>query len=515
MASVTFGPFAFDADRLLLTRNGAAIQLGGRSAALLSALVQAEGKVVSKAELMEAAWPGTIVEEGNLNVQIGALRKALGTTPDGYDWIVTVPRSGYRLPRAAADVVGAPPMSSVAAGDATGPALIAVLPFANLSSDVEQAYFADGVVEDIITALSRFKTFAVTSRNSSFVYRDKSVDVREAAKALGVRYVLEGSVRRVGERVRVTAQLIDGTTGSHIWAEKFDGEASDIFDFQDHITETVVGLIEPQIRKAEIERARRKRPESLDAYDLYLQALPKVYSVYVPGYTEAIDLLDRAIALDPGFAPAVALLAWAHEKRLSFGSPPPGVDDEAITLSLCRRALELGGDDAMVLAIVGWMFIFLAEDYDAGLALARRAVQLNPNSLIALNFAGLCNHHAGDLDEAIALHTRALELSPGAPDNYWSLTGIAVAHMFAWRFEEAAKWAQRSLDTYNEWELTFVVLTASYGHLGRVDEAREAYRQLAKLREGLEDRGTKRHARYPERDAAWSEGFRKAGVLFL
>lgn len=501
--SASFGPFTFDRDRMLLSRDGATVQIGGRGAALLGALVDAQGEVVSKADLIEAAWPGTIVEEGNLNVQIASLRKVLGVTEEGLDWITTVPRVGYRLVQ-----VGATKRQSF---EVTAPALVAVLPFTNISNDPDQAYFADGVVEDLITALSRFKTFAVVARNSSFVFKDKSVDARDAARQLGVRYLLEGSVRRSGDRVRVTAQLVDGTTGAHLWAEKFDGLAADIFDFQDSITETVVGLIEPQIRKAEMERARRKRPESLDAYDLYLQALPKVYSVHVPGYGEAIALLERAVALDPGFAPAIALLAWAHEKRFSFGAPPPGVDDEAITLELCRRALEIGGDDAMVLAIVGWMFVFLAKDFDGGLAIARRAVQLNPNSLIALNFAGLVNQHAGDLDKSIALHTRALQLSPGAPDNYWSLTGIALAHMFAYRFDEAIKWARKSLDTYNAWELTFVVLAASHGWLGQIEEAKEAYGHFRALRAGLAT-GRTRKSRFPERDATWFEGFRKAGL---
>ena len=200
---------------------------------------------------------------------------------------------------------------------------IAVLPFANISGDHEQTYFADGVVEDIITALSRFKTFAVVARNSSFVYRDRAVDVREAAKALGVRYVLEGSVQRREKSVRVTAQLIDALTGVHLWAERFDGDLADIFDFQDRITESVVGLIEPQIRKAEIERARVKRPENLDAYDLYLRALPYFYGPETDGYATAIDLLERAVALDPGFATGLAYAAFAYEKRETTGCAAP------------------------------------------------------------------------------------------------------------------------------------------------------------------------------------------------
>ena len=196
---------------------------------------------------------------------------------------------------------------------------IAVLPFANLSNDPEQEYFADGMVEDMITALSRFRWLVVIARNSTFTYKGRAVDVRQVAKELGVRYVLEGSVRKAARRVRITGQLIDATTGAHLWAERFDGDLEDIFDLQDRITESVVGAIEPRMRKAEIERSRRKRPDSLDAYDLYLRALPHVYAMRPDDNTEALELLDRAISLDPGFAPALAYAAWCYEQRVVRG----------------------------------------------------------------------------------------------------------------------------------------------------------------------------------------------------
>ena len=217
-----------------------------------------------------------------------------------------------------------------------GAPAVAVLPFENLSPDPEQSFLADGVVEEIITALSRFRTFAVVARNSTFAYKGRAMDVRDVARDLGVRYVLEGSVRRSGDKVRVAAQLIEGASGAHLWAEKFEGAVADIFDFQDEITRSVIGLIEPQIRKAEIERARRKRPESLDAWDLYVQALPLVYSANVPGYTEAIELLDRAIALEPDYAPALAVASWAHERRKTYGGiAPAGVDDVEMSSDAC------------------------------------------------------------------------------------------------------------------------------------------------------------------------------------
>src|SRR5688572_18209747 len=302
-----FGPFTFDRRRKVVTKDGDAVPVGARGAALLGALLDARDKAVEKDALISAAWPDVIVEDGNLTVQITALRKALGPKADGTDWIVTVRHLGYRL------VVGEASGGSDARG--AGRPAIAVLPFANLSSDPEQVFVADGVVEDLITALSKFRTFAVVSRSSSFVYKGRAVDARDAARELGVRYLLEGSVRRSGDRIRVTAQLIDGATGAHLWAEKFDGAATDMFEFQDTITETVIGLIEPQIRKAEIDRARQKRPETLDAWDLYVQASPLVHSGDVANWTRALELLDRAIALDPSYAPALAFAAWAHDRR--------------------------------------------------------------------------------------------------------------------------------------------------------------------------------------------------------
>ena len=217
---------------------------------------------------MDAAWPGTAVEESNLSVQIASLRKLLGPSPDGGEWIATIPRVGYRF--VAEPEAAVPAQTQAARSEPVIPSL-AVLPFQNLSGDPEQDYFADGVVEDIITALSRFKSFAVIARNSRFVYKGRAVDVRQVAKELGVRYVLEGSVRRAGDRLRITAQLVDGVTGAHLWADKFDGAVEDVFDFQDRITESVATVVEPHIQTAEIERSRRERPRSIAAYDIYLQ----------------------------------------------------------------------------------------------------------------------------------------------------------------------------------------------------------------------------------------------------
>lgn len=473
--SLTFGPFEIDAQRASLRLWDREISVGQKGLAIFEVLLEAAGEVVRRETLVERVWPGTIVEESNLTVQIAALRKAIGTQPGGQEWITTVPRVGYRL---------AHPIETTASAFDGKPS-IAVLPFANFSDDAGQGYFADGMVEDLITALSRFKSFAVVARNSSFVYKDRAYDVRDAAKALGVGYVLEGSVRRLDRSVRVTTQLIDATSGAHVWAEKFDGPLEDLFDFQDRITESVVGMIEPHIRRVEIERSRRKRPESIDAYDLYLQALPLISSVHGHDYGEAIDLLERAMVLDPGFAPILAHASWAHAKRRGSGKAPPGIDDARECIDLAERALAADGNDATVLAIAGLHIMTVKGDLDRGYGIVKRALALNPNSFTVVNFAGFAHRHQGNFDEAITCHMRALGFMPGAPEVIWCFTAIAVAHLSAGRFEEALAWALRGHEIVNTVEWTQTVLAAAYAHLGRIDEAQEALQTVLSARPGL------------------------------
>jgi TolB-like protein len=466
--TIDFGPFVLDRRRQVLTRNGEAIPIGHRGYVLLETLLDAEGEPVDKAALMERAWPGTIVEEGNLTVQIATLRKQLGGNAEAL--IVTVPRVGYRLVAPAA-----PPERN-----RTGPPLIAVLPFANLGSEAEQGYFAHGVVDDIIIALSRFKTFAVISRGSSFALRNKAVDARTAAAELGVRYVLEGSVRRMADRVRVSAQLVDAHTGADLWAEKFDGAAADIFEFQDRITESVVGLVEPEIRKAEIERARRKRPENLDAYDLFLRAVPLVYGMDPVGYPVAIDLLSKAAALDPGFALAPTYAAWTYEKWSTLSLPPLTPNDGETCLALARTALASGGDDPLVRGICGWV-LFSVGGEASGRDALRQAMEANPNNLVILTLAGAANLWRGSLDTAYECYLRGYQLSPGAADAHWSLSGLGMVETLRGNYEAGIEWSLRALATFNEWPLTYRVLAAAYAQLGRMDEAAAAIKRLREI----------------------------------
>lgn len=472
-----FGGFVFDTARGELLREGAPVVLGTRATALLAALLEAGGQAVGKSDLMDAGWPGTAVEEVNLTVQIAALRKALGTREDGQDWIMTVPRVGYRLLVPAAKTAEPERRRS-------GPAAIAVMPFENLSGDPEQAYFADGVVEDLITALSRFKTFAVVARNSSFVYKGRAVDVREAARELGVQYVLEGSVRRSADRVRVTAQLVEAGTGTHLWAEKYDGPLDDIFTVQDHITEAVVGHVEPTIRKAEIERVRTKRPESLDAYDLYLRGLSYFYGVADDGWAEAIGYFERAIALEPTFARAMAYAAWAYEKQQTGGLANAN-PERAIALS--RAGLRAGGEDPHVRLICTFVLMLVAGESQAAWEAAQEARRTEPNNAFILGRYGEIGNLVddGDPEEVIAALHRARELSPNAPDLNEMLGHIGQAHLYRGEYQEALAWARRSIDTSIAWQPSYWVAAVAAYKLGRKDEADKILTRLRTIAPGM------------------------------
>ncbi len=311
---IKFGPFRLDVVQRTLFRGDAPVRLGNRARDILCTLAAAKGELVTKDALMDAVWPGQIVEENAVQVQVSALRKALNLDKSDHDFIVTVPGRGYRL-------IGIVPEPSAAAEETARGAgfpenrSIAVLPFQNLSSEAEQGYFADGIVEDIISGLARINWLSVIARNSSFIYKGKAIDIKQVGLDLRVRYLLEGSVRKTGNRVRVTVQLIDAATGVHLWVDRYDRRLDDIFALQDEIAMNVVGAIEPNLRKAELERIKRKRPESLDAYDLVLQAMPFAYSHMPDKASQAIPLLERALDLEPGYAAAHAPLALCYHAR--------------------------------------------------------------------------------------------------------------------------------------------------------------------------------------------------------
>lgn len=468
---VSFGPFVLSPGKEL-RRDGKVVPIGQRGLVLLEAMLAAEGEVVTKAEIFEKVWPGLTVEEGNITVQIAALRKELGTRSTGEDWIVTVPRIGYRLPREAPGRAFTP--------EESGRPTLAVLPFVNLSGDGGRDYFADGIVEDLITALSRFKSFAVVSRYSAFAYKGRGIDVRQIARELSVRYLLEGSVRLAGERVRVTVQLVDAATGTHLWASSFDGELGQIFEFQDRVTESVIGFAEPQIRHAEIERTRRRWPENPQAYDHFLRALPYFYSRHPDDYGTALDHLERAIALQPDYAQALAYASWSLARRGTVALEAMSPDEAGRCLALARRAMSHGNDDPVVLAISAHSLIAAGRMHVEGLAAIDRALAANPNNVVVPQLVGICHMLVGDAGKAETSASRAFYLSPGAPEAAECLAIVGFSRLVRRDYAGAIEPLEQARATLRDWPPNHWMLAAAYALNGQLDDGR---RMLDKSRE--------------------------------
>jgi TolB-like protein/class 3 adenylate cyclase/tetratricopeptide (TPR) repeat protein len=375
---------------------------------------------------------------------------------------------------------------------------IAVLAFTNLSGDPEQDYFADGMVEDIITGLSRIKWIFVIARNSSFAYRGRAIDVKEVGRELGVRYVLEGSVRKSGNRVRITAQLIDAGPGTHIWADQYDRALDDVFAVQDELTISVVGVIEPTLRKAEIERARRMRPDSLDAYDLYLRALPLTFTAMPQDADKGLTLLARAIELEPDYAAAHAMIAWCHEQRYLRG----GLREEAKQAALhhARTAIAVGGDDAAALATAAFVIAVVEYDYETATAAFDRSFALSSSSALALGFSSIVRAWKGDDAMAVDHAERAIRLSPFDPLLYVPYIGLAYAHFAAGRFEEAATAASRASQSNPKFSMPYVLHAAALANLGRRDEARVVADRLRQVEPAVTVSTAIRSARFANPD---------------
>jgi len=378
-----FGPFRLDPKAGILYRGAEPTMLGQRAVALLRLLLENEGVPVGKDALFQAGWGGLAVADNNLTVQIAALRRVLGEAADGGGWIETLARRGYRYIGPTVTIHGPdaqPAEQAVPALSLPEKPSVAVLPFSNLSGDPEQDYFADGMVDDIITGLARIKWLFVIARNSTLAYRNRAVDVKQVGRDLGVRYVLEGSVRKAGHSVRVTAQMIDASTGAHVWAERFDRRSDDIFALQDEIALSAVGAIAPSVRKAEIERVKRKRPDSLDAYDLVLRAQPDVDSGMPAQVTRALHLLDRAIAIEPAYALAHGNAAMCHHCLFLRA----GFQEASRTASIrhARSAIVHGQDDALALTWAGFSLGMDAHDHAAAFTTLEAALAVSPSSAL-------------------------------------------------------------------------------------------------------------------------------------
>jgi len=391
---------------------------------------------------------------------------------------------------------------------------IAILPFANLSHDPEQEYFADGVIEDITVGLSRIRWLLVIARNSSFTYKGRAVDVKQVGRDLGVRYVLEGSVRKAADRVRITAQLIDASNGTHLWADRFDGALEDIFGLQDRVATSVVGAIAPKLEQSEIERAKSKPTENLDAYDYLLRGKASLYSWTAEGIDEALRLFYRAIELDPEFGSAYGMAAWCYTRRMANGRMTHSTQEIAETARVARRAVDLANDDAVALCTAGFALARVVGDLDEGVVFIDRALQLNPNLATAWLTSGWVRTYLGEPDAAIKHLIHAMRLSPLDPLMFGMHTGMAFAHFFAGRYDEAASWAERALRVQPNWVPAWRNAAASHALAGRPENARHAIERMRQLAPEIRLSNLKglMPLRRPEDLARFAEGLRKAGL---
>jgi TolB-like protein/class 3 adenylate cyclase len=390
---------------------------------------------------------------------------------------------------------------------------IAVLPFQNMSSDPEQEYFADGMVEEIITALSRIRWLFVIARNSSFTYKSKAVDVKQVGRELGVRYILEGSVRKAGNRVRITPQLIDTTTNAHIWVGRFDGVLDDIFELQDQVASKVAGAIEPRLRLSEIERATRKPTKSLDAYDLYLRALAQFHKYSKETLYEAVALLERALAIDPSYVPAAAMIGFcrAVQKGRDWGSPSDAEIEDG--LRFARQALAAGKDDPDALWMGGWTIAYLGGETSHGARAIERALAFNPNSALAWMASGYVSCYRNQPGPAIEAFEHAIRLSPFDQHSWDFAAGLGLAHLLERRYDKAIEWAERSLRELPYFAPMIRLMVVCCAHLGRFAEAHAWLERLLALQPGLTIAKLKASVAYsPEHQSIRVEGFRKAGL---
>jgi TolB-like protein len=478
----------FRLDRLGLSRldpGGVAspVALGSRALDLAWLLVDRHGELISKDEIMETVWPGRVVEENNLTVQISTLRRVLDQARAEGSCIQTVVGHGYRfvapITRIASEALSAVALSA----SNQLPALpdkpsIAVLPFANMSGDPEQEYFVDGMVEEIITALSRIRWLFVIARNSSLTYKGQAIDVEQVGRELGVRYVLEGSVRKAGQRVRITAQLIDALAGTHLWADHFDGSLEDLFDLQDKVAVSVAGVIEPALLAAEIRRSAARPTTDLSAYDLYLRALAAFYPIITKErILEVLGLLDQAIAIDRHYGPA---LSWAAVGNLLLVDNGWAEEPERSRLkgvALARQALQVAQNDPGILANAAFVLGFFDEDIGAMIALVDRAIALNPSYARGWYLSSFLRLFAGRIDRAIEHVETSLRLSPRRRMGH-PLFALGLAHFFKRQFDEAAANLLLSIQDQPDFPYAYRALAACYAHMGRLDEARAIVTRL-------------------------------------
>jgi adenylate cyclase len=463
----SFADCTLNTDQRELRRNGDLIAVTPQVFDLLEFLICNRERVVSKDDLIAAIWKGRIVSESALTTRINGARCAIGDSGEEQRLIRTLARKGVRFVGVVCE--------EQAPADPDRPS-IAVLPFSNIGGDPEQEYFVDGMVEEIITALSRIRWLFVIARNSSFTYKGQSIDVKQVGRELGVRYVLEGSLRKAGGRVRITGQLIDAVTGTHLWADRFDGSLEDVFDLQDKVASSVAGVIEPALQAAETARSANRPTNDLTAYDLYLRAYAMVLSS-VAQTPEALRLLEQAIARDPRYGPALAWAAICCMRLVFDGRSEDPASDRAKGVNFAGRALEVAGDDPGILVNAAQVLAFFGEDIGAMMALVDRALVFNPNYARGWHVSGTLRLWAGQLESAIERMETALRFSPRARIGQ-SLAAIGRAHLLSRRFEEAILKLILAIQEDPSFPNPYCSLAACYAHMGRLDEAREIVARL-------------------------------------
>jgi TolB-like protein len=489
-----FENFTLDTARRELRQGDALVAVEPQVFDLLELLIRARDRVVSRDDLLATIWRGRIVSEATLSSRVNSARAAIGDNGAEQRLIRTLPRKGVRFvgavqevsdsaPEAPADIVpeGAP-------ARATRPRLpsVAVLPFTNMSGDPEQDYFADGIAEEIITALSRSSALFVIARNSSFTYRSKAVDIRRVGLELGVGYVVEGSVRRSGDRLRITGQLVDAASGAHLWADRFEGELRDVFELQDRVSESVVAAIEPTLQSAEIGRRRQDRPDRLDAYDLLLRAYALEHEFTAEGMAAALDCLRQALAIDLNYASAMAAAAYCHAQRHFQGWAPQDDAVRAEALRLAWHAVELAPNDAQVL----WMAAFAVwnmaqEGRERARELFGRSLLINPNSAMALTLAGWIETMSGNQGAGREMIARARRLNPRDPRGWLMSGAMAIVAVIEEDYAEAVRWAERALAQNRRFAVALRVLAVALVKIGQRERAARVVQELVAIEPGL------------------------------
>lgn len=511
-----FEEYALDTDRRELRNGGKLVDLAPQVFDILCFLIRHRDRVISKDDLIADIWRGRIVSESALTTRLNGARKAIGDSGEEQRLIKTLPRKGFRFVGEVQEGATSSTPAARIAPSLTSHELpsIVVLPFANLSGDPLQDYFTDGIVEDITTELSRFSELFVIARNTSFTYKGRAVDIRAVRRDIGVRYVLEGSVRKVEKRVRITGQLIDAESGKHIWADRFESSLDDIFELQDQMAHSVVGAIAPRLEQAEIERAKQKPTESLSAYDCFLRGMADWHDWTRAGHDAALRQFYRAIELDPAFARPHALAAACFLMRKSNGWVVDRATETAETNRLARLAADLGRTDAVALAWSAHALAHVVGDIKAGIALIDHALKLNPNLAVAWQRSGWINVYAGECEVAIEHLRHAIRLSPLDPLMHLAYSAMAFAHFLLGDLDQSATWSDRALQMRPNWPVALRVSAMSHALAGRERPTREAMTRLRALQPTL--RLSNLHEQVflhrPEHMRKFIQGMRRAGL---